>query len=147
MDHTKLPFYWINRLSFLSRKQLAQRFEAAGHSISPEDWAILLVLWSKGPQAPSTLSDETIKDRTTVTRQIDGLVRKGLVVRSENPTDRRRSYVTLTPAGDALRDKLVPIAMTINLEASSDIPPEDLEITLRTLRRFYENLTLSNDGV
>lgn len=146
MNHTDLPFYWINRLSFLSRKQLSQRFEAAGHSISPEDWAILLVLWSKGPRAPSTLSDETIKDRTTVTRQIDGLVRKGLVVRSENPTDRRRSNVSLTPSGTALRDKLVPIAMTINQEAGSDIPPEDLEITLRTLRRYYENLTHSNDG-
>ena len=33
--------------------------------------AILLVLWSKGPQTPGALADVTIKDRTTVTRLID----------------------------------------------------------------------------
>lgn len=76
MDYTDLPFYWINRLSFLSRKELSQRFDDAGHSISPEEWALLLVLWRKGSQAPSALSEEIIKDRTTVTRLIDGLVKK-----------------------------------------------------------------------
>ncbi|MGB0847577.1 MAG: MarR family winged helix-turn-helix transcriptional regulator [Thiolinea sp.] len=144
MNYKDLPFYWINRLGFLSRKELSQRFENAGYSISPEEWALLLVLWSKGPQAPSTLSEESIKDRTTVTRLIDGLVKKGFVVRAENPADRRRSDISLTPAGTELKAKLLPIGMEIIEKATAGIPPEDIEITMRTLRLFTDNLTSSN---
>lgn len=144
MNYKDLPFYWINRLSFLSRKEVSQRFREAGYSISPEEWALLLVLWTKGPQVPSTLSEETVKDRTTVTRLIDGLVKKGFVVRTENPADRRRSDISLTPAGSELKDKLLPIGMRMIEKATMGVPPEDIEITMRTLRLFTENLTASN---
>ena len=40
------------------RKELARRFDAAGHAVSPEEWAALMVLWSKGPQSPGALSEE-----------------------------------------------------------------------------------------
>ncbi len=146
MNYTELPFYWINRLSFVSRKMLSQRFKEAGHAIAPEEWAVLLVLWSRGPQAPSTLSDETVRDRTTVTRRIDGLVRQGLVVRTESKTDRRRFDVSLTPAGEALRDQLVPIAMGVVSQAIDGVSPKDLDTTLRTLRAFSENLNPEAPG-
>lgn len=144
MDYTDLPFYWINRLSFLSRKELSQRFDDAGHSISQEEWALLLVLWRKGSQAPSALSEEIIKDRTTVTRLIDGLVKKGFAIRSENPMDRRRSDISLTPAGSELKSKLLLMEMEIIEQATAGVPPEDIEITMRTLRLFTENLMSSN---
>ena len=144
MDYKDFPFYWINRLGFLSRKELSQRFENAGYSISPEEWALLLVLWSKGSQAPSTLSEETIKDRTTVTRLIDGLVKKGFVIRTENPTDRRRSDISLTLAGTELKAKLLPIGMGIIEEATAGVSPKDIEITVRTLQLFTDNLISSS---
>ncbi len=141
MDYTDLPFFWINRVSFALRKELSQRFADAGHSISPEEWAVLLVLWSKGPQTPSALSEETIRDRTTVTRLIDAMVRKELVVRSENPTDRRRSDISLTAAGEALEPELVAIAMEMIAQVSEGVSQRDLEATRRTLRRLSSNLT------
>jgi DNA-binding MarR family transcriptional regulator len=144
MQYEDIPFFWINRLSSLSRRELTQQFEKAGHKISPEEWALLLVLWGKGSQSPSALSDATIKDRTTVTRLIDGMVRKGLVVRSENVDDRRRSDIALTPYGSGLQSELVPFAMKIIARATSGVPPEDLETTLRTLKAFNRNLTSPN---
>ncbi len=145
MNHySNLPLYWINRLAALSRKELTQRFARAGHKISPEEWALLQVLWANGsgsPLSPSTMSDETIKDRTTVTRLIDGMERKGLVERRENPQDRRRSDITLTEYGAGLKPELVPHAMAIIESATRDIPAEDIAVTLRTLRAFSANLT------
>jgi len=141
VDYTDLPFFLVNRLSFALRKELAQRFADAGHAISPEEWAVLLVLWSKGPQTPSTLSEATIKDRTTVTRLVDGMVRKELVVRSENPEDRRRSDIALTPLGHGLETELVPIAIELIGQVSAGITPRDLEATHRTLRALSQNLT------
>lgn len=139
--YTELPFYWINHLSAFSRKELPRRFSSSGYKISTEEWALLLVLWSKGSATPSELSDETIKDRTTVTRLIDGMVRKDLVIRQENAEDRRRSDICLTPLGEGMKEKLVPIAMGLITQATSNVPAEDIETTIRTLRAFTQNLT------
>lgn len=145
MNYTDLPFYWINRVSFALRKELSERFADAGHSISPEEWAVLLVLWSKGPQTPSTLSEETIRDRTTVTRLIDGMVGKELVARSENPTDRRRTDISLTPTGEAMEAELVPIAVELIAQVSAGVTKRDLETTRTTLQALSSNLTSMTD--
>lgn len=115
-------------------------FRKAGQSISPEEWAILLVLWQKGPQSPSTLADVTTKDRTTITRLIDAMVRKKLVNRTEDAGDRRRSVVEVSPHGTALKGDLVAIAQTLIEKSIEGIPPEDIETTTRTLRAMTENL-------
>lgn len=141
--YTKLPFYWINHLSALSRKELSRRFADSGHDISIEEWAILLVLWTKDSVSPSELSDETIKDRTTVTRLIDTMVRKELVFRQENSVDRRRSDICLTELGKGMRDELFPIAMKLISQATADVPREDINTTIRTLQAFVKNLSSS----
>jgi DNA-binding MarR family transcriptional regulator len=139
-DYEKITFHWVNRLSFLTRKDLSAMFRKANHAISPEEWAILLVLWEKGPQSPGTLADVTIKDRTTVTRLIDAMVRKGLVGRNEDADDRRRSVVSVSARGAALKSDLVPIAQSLIAKSLVGIPPEDIETTTRTLRAMTENL-------
>jgi DNA-binding MarR family transcriptional regulator len=139
-DYEDIAFHWVNRLSFLIRKELATRFLAAGYDISAEEWAILLVLWKKGPQHPGMLADVTIKDRTTVTRLVDTMARKGLVIRHEDTADRRRSVISASPLGASLQSKLVPIAQTLIAEASCDIPAEDIAKTTQTLRAMTGKL-------
>ena len=139
-DYEKIPLHWVNRLSFLVRKELAQRFRSAGHLVGPEEWAVLLVLWKKGAKTPSAMADVTVKDRTTVTRLIDGMVRKGLVERSEHPEDRRRSVITTSKRGNAIQRELVPIAKTLIAEATQGISAEDIETTNRTLKAMAANI-------
>ena len=139
--YEKVSLHWVNRLGFLTRKNLSTLFGKAGHAVSPEEWAILLVLWQKGPQSPSALADVTFKDRTTVTRLIDAMVRKKLVTRTEDQVDRRRRVVTLSARGSNLEAELVPIAQTLIEQALHGIPAADIEITTRTLRTMTQNLS------
>ncbi|MEP1447707.1 MAG: MarR family transcriptional regulator [Paraglaciecola sp.] len=140
IDYEKIPLHWVNRLGFLIRKELSVLFREAGHSISPEEWAILLVLWKKGPQSPSTLANVTIKDRTTVTRLIDGMVRKNLVTRQEEANDRRRNVIAVSAHGAALKSELVPIAQRLIKQSLGGIAYKDIETTTRTLQAMTENL-------
>jgi DNA-binding MarR family transcriptional regulator len=142
-DYEEIPLHWVNRLGFLTRKKLSALFGKSGHTVGPEEWAILLVLWQKGPQSPSALADVTFKDRTTVTRLIDAMVRKKLVTRTEDPVDRRRSVVTLSALGSNLEAKLVPTAQKLIKQALHGISPADIEITTRTLRIMTENLSVA----
>lgn len=139
-DYEEIPLHWVNRLSFLVRKELGQHFRAQGHDISPEEWAVLLILWKKGGQTPGALADVTFRDRTTITRLIDGMVKKNLVARREDPKDRRRSLVDLTTHAADLENILVPMARNVIARAMPGVSPQDLEITVRTLRQMTENL-------
>lgn len=140
-DYEAIPLHWVNRLGFLTRKKLSALFGRAGHTVSPEEWAILLVLWQKGPQSPSALADVTFKDRTTVTRLIDAMVRKKLVTRTEDAKDRRRSVVALSTRGSNLEAELVPISKSLIAQALDGISTEDIETTTRTLRAMTQNLS------
>lgn len=141
MDHETIPLHWINRLGFMTRKLLAARFKAAGQSVSPEEWAILLFLWKYGNRSSSEIAEATIKDRTTVTRLLDAMVRKGLVRRGEDTQDRRRSVIEVTVRGQGLQHELVPIAQELIEEACSGLTAEEIDITTRTLKKMAANLT------
>ena len=39
--------YWINRLGFVLRRDLQDRFRAAGIKMGAEEWAVLLLLWQE----------------------------------------------------------------------------------------------------
>jgi DNA-binding MarR family transcriptional regulator len=139
-NYETIPLHWINRLGFVVRKELAQRFQDNGYDVSPEEWAILLILWSKGAQTPSVLADATIRDRTTVTRLLDGMVAKGLVDRNTDPTDRRKMRVQVSDLGMSIRNGLVSVAQGLIAQTLNGISPEDAETTVQTLRRMSQNL-------
>jgi DNA-binding MarR family transcriptional regulator len=139
-NYESIPLHWINRLGFVVRKELAQRFQNNGFDVGPEEWAILLILWNKGPQTPSALADATIRDRTTVTRLLDGMVTKGLVKRDPDPNDRRKMRVQVSDLGVSLKDGMVAVARGLIAETLDGISSEDAEITTRTLRRMSLNL-------
>jgi len=140
-DPDPIPLYWVNRLSFLARRELADRFRAAGHRISPEEWAVLVMLWQQDGQGPGDISARSLRDATTVTRLVDGMVRKGLVERREGRRDRRRSEIWLTDQGRQLADVLPPIAGPLIAQAMQGLSQEETELALKVLQRMVENLS------
>lgn len=140
MNYETLPQYWINRLSFILRKELSHQFKEKGFSISGEEWGMLLHLWQQDGRSPSELADQTIRDRTTVTRLIDGMVKKGFVTREIDSNDRRRSLIFLTQYGQSLQQKLVPIAQELIHQSLKGISEEDLNQAVRVMKQMAENL-------
>lgn len=140
-DFENVALHWANRLSFSSRNELLRRFRQAGLVVTPKEWAILLLLWKEGSSTPSEIAEVTVRDRTSVSRLVDGMVRKGLVEREPDPADRRRTLLRPSARGQQLQSELVPIAQGLIAEAMHGIPPEDARITMRTLRTMTENLT------
>ncbi len=67
MKYDELLLFWVNRLSFLSRKEIQKRFAAAGEPIAAEEWAALLMLWQQDGLAPSEIAESTTRDRATTT--------------------------------------------------------------------------------
>jgi DNA-binding MarR family transcriptional regulator len=132
--------HWVNRLSFQLRSEAQQAFRAKGIDLTPEEWAILMVIWSRGPQRMTELASKTFRDRTTVTRMIDRLVRKGLIERQSSAEDRRTVLIGVTGAGAALEPDVMAVIRPLIARATAGLSGEDATRALAVLRQISANL-------
>jgi len=55
------------------------------------------------------LADELRLSRGGLTRRMDGVLKKRLVVRNQDPTDKRVAYIEMSTKGRALLDRAAPV--------------------------------------
>ncbi|MDO8901326.1 MAG: MarR family transcriptional regulator [Phenylobacterium sp.] len=80
-------------------------------------WRAISTVRRCGTCSMSDLAAFTAVDRTTLTRSVDQLVRRGLMVRETPATDRRQVHLTLTDRGRAMYDKAVDQLLEFNRTA------------------------------
>lgn len=71
-----------------------------------EQWRVLECLSTRDGRAMNEISNETLIPPPTLTKIVDRLVDANLVHRRNDPVDRRRVLILLTPRGRALRQRL-----------------------------------------
>lgn len=145
-DYETKVQHWVNRLSFLLRAEASRGLQAAGLDLTAEEWALMMVLWRDGPRGMGALADITLRERTTVTRVVDRLARKGLVERRPGNDDRRMVVIAPTDEGERIRAAVLGAMAPLVDGIEDGIDPDDLTATVRTLRRMAGRLT-STDQV
>lgn len=79
---------------------------------------------------PITVQDiqsQMIQRTSNVTRLVDKLLAKGLVTRSECPTNRRKMDINITPVGEALLKKLNNKVEQFHLPMTDNLTPAEAE--------------------
>lgn len=132
--------HWVNRLSFMLRAEAQTNFKAAGLDMTAEEWALLMVLWRDGPTAMAKLAEITLRDRTTVTRLVDRLIKKGLVVRKSAKNDRRRVIVDVSKNGNLIKSKTMAALQPVISKSNTGISEPELAQAMDVLRRMAKNL-------
>lgn len=72
-------------------------------------------------------------DKTTLMSQLDGLERRGLIVRRSDPRDRRARIPDITEAGDSLRSKVSSACDRAEAAALDVFEPHQVELLRRML--------------
>ncbi|WP_417582647.1 MarR family winged helix-turn-helix transcriptional regulator [Pelagibacterium sp.] len=139
-DYQAATPHWVNRLSFLIRAEVQQRFKAAGHAITAEEWAMLMMLWAQAPQSMGQLAATSLRDRTTVTRLIDSMVAKDLLQRTADPKDRRTVLVDLGPRGRALQAPLTAIVSDFIAQSTKGLSPDEIAVANTVLKKMTANI-------
>jgi DNA-binding MarR family transcriptional regulator len=132
--------YLINRCAISLKSELTLRFKQAGYDVTPEEWAILNRLWEQDGMSQNELAERTIKDKTTITRFLNQMERKGLVTRKPSQEDARFKNVYLTPNAQKLKPILIEITQGMLSGAAAGLSAQDIQTTLETLRRIENNL-------
>jgi DNA-binding MarR family transcriptional regulator len=94
--------YWLRCLSNLVSSTFAEKL--AQRDISVAQWVVLRTLYDKRDVTLNEAAKEVGVDKSTLSRMVERLVQKGLMIRAVG-SDRRSIGLTLTPASR----KLVPL--------------------------------------
>ncbi len=132
--------FYINRVSYLMTEEIEKRFAKAGLNIAAQDFAILVRLMNEGMVTQARIIELMMRDKTTITRRIDGLVKKGLVARVVNPDDRRCMNIKLTDEGYAMLETAFPMASGFQNELVQGVSDDDKAVTIQVLKKLAATL-------
>jgi len=133
--------YVVGRAARSLGTRLNRNFADAGYDVTCEQWGVLVNLWNRNGQTQQELASMTCKDKTSMTRLIDGLEKRKIVVRTPDQVDRRQKHIYLTDKGKAFQQELLKIVQKTLAEAQSNINTKDMAVCKKVLGRVYENLT------
>ncbi|NNF79520.1 MAG: MarR family transcriptional regulator [Rhizobiales bacterium] len=125
----------------------ALQFRLSEHGVSFGHWVFLRILWERDGLTQRELSIEAGLMEPTTHSAILKMEKLGYLTRRQENGDRKRMQVYLTEHGRTLRDLLVPLAEEVNAKAVIDVPPEDVEVTRRTLLAMIHNLAIDEAEV
>ncbi len=91
-------------------RYLAKLMKEKNLPITPEQFGVLTHLWRNDGLPQSELAVCTNRNRANVTRIIDILEREGIVVRKDDPNDRRVFRIYLTDLGKKLKNEAAKCA-------------------------------------
>ena len=133
MDARKSVTYHITKTGNLLRQLVAKRLRDAAIDLTPEESALMNQLWDNDQQTISELGKWSIKDPSTLTRQIDGLVKKGFVERIHGTSDRRNVFVKLTASGKRLKQPFDRAGIRQFDAQLANLSAEEIEATISLL--------------
>ncbi len=111
-----------------------------GLNLSPQQFWTVVIIARNGCLSLRELAARRRMDEPTACRVVNTLVRRRLVRRSPDPRDRRRSRLELTPTGQELAARLLPIAETVATTVESSLSPGEREAVVTGLRKVLAGL-------
>ena len=136
--------YLVGRTSRSIMKRLTNKFSAAGFDVSYEQWSILVHLYRRDGQTQQELANIAVKDKAAITRLLNVLEKKNMVLRIPDRTDKRSKLVYLTHKAKEFKTDLIDIVEALLKEAEQGIEPDDIIQCRATLNKIFTNFDTLN---
>lgn len=136
--------FYIGFSANVLKNELIRRFNENGYDITHSQWLILMMLWHKDGRNQNELTGLMYREKTTITRVIEGMEKRGLIYREIDTKDRRNKLCYLSDEGSLLKSKLIPIVREVNEQAISNIDSQEFEIFKNIIKKVLTNLNYDN---
>ena len=112
---------------------------AKGHDLTPEEGAILNHLWKRDGQTQKELLEVVYKGPSTLSRQLDSLVKKHLIVRQPCTEDKRKMRICLTHKGKQMEQEVISYTEQLVTRLRKGLDPDQLDQTIQILNALRHN--------
>jgi MarR family transcriptional regulator, organic hydroperoxide resistance regulator len=111
--------------------------------LSLPQWKTLVLIAEGKSSTIGAVASRMAVGEPTASHLVDKLVQAGLVVRAEDPEDRRRTLVSVSAEGHRLIDELIGPRREMLREATRSLEEKDLKDLLRLIRKIGESMVKS----
>ena len=121
-----------------------RRFQAhyAPFGVTADQFVILTLLAEEDGIIQRELVERTFSDANTIAAILRLLEKRRLIRRAPHEHDRRARCVYLTPQGRRLQEQLFAAGEPLHRRLREAIPPEEMAVVLKGLRRIAEVMAL-----
>jgi DNA-binding MarR family transcriptional regulator len=113
---------------------------ASRHNLSQPAWRCLAVIARYQPLTAKQLASLTSSDAFKIARAIDLLVRRGLIRRDADKTDRRRASLSLTAEGRKIYKDIDKFMARVERELTATLDPGELAALRKSLDKLDRQL-------
>lgn len=117
------------------------------HGLTEQQWRVIRALADREPLDAGALAEACCLLAPSLTRILQHLDRKKLVVRSAHESDQRRTMLMLSPAGKRLFAEVAPDSERLYAEIEQQFGAGRLETLYALLSDFYETLAKADGPV
>ena len=119
---------------------LKQKFARCNVDITPKQFIVLKHLIEEDGREQKHLAMITERDKTSLTRLISTLEKKGLVRREVSSKDKRVNHLFITKAGKKTFESTLPLIIQSIQEIQSGIGQEELDRAIETIMKVRNNI-------
>lgn len=131
---------YLNIVHCKFRQYVADILLNEGINITPEQFILIDTLWNEGTMSQQKIADTINKDKNSVTKLVDALEKKGLVVRLPDENDRRSNLIALTPIAESMKLQAKETAINTIDTIIGNIPEEELSLFVEVLKKMQKKM-------
>ncbi|MGL3822075.1 MarR family winged helix-turn-helix transcriptional regulator [Sphingopyxis sp. R3-92] len=131
---------YLARIVFRSFSRLLERGTLT-QDVSAGQWRFLRQLWREDGITQRELSERVGMREPTTVVALKGLEKAGLITRTKTDSDRRKTFIYLTPHAKKLELILAPMNAEVHEIATQGMTDAEVEQLQMLLRRVIDNLS------
>ena len=130
----------MSQVDRLCTKKFVQNARKFGMDISQDQWIVIGPIWKQKGISQKEIAEYCGKDKTSITKIIDTLEKKNLLVRYSDQIDQRIKRVVLSNKGKDLMKNVMPVIEQHRNDLLEGIKSREIETFKVVLKKIYNNL-------
>jgi len=106
------------------------------YKLTSEQYVIMKSVEENPDISPTQLAEITFKDKTTITRMIDTLVKNEMLIRVPKTDDRRAYKIQWSSKGEVVMKEIIPISEEVISKLRSQFSQKELADFLKILEKL-----------
>ncbi|MEO9475170.1 MAG: MarR family transcriptional regulator [Cyclobacteriaceae bacterium] len=134
-----IPFL-IEQVSKRGKRYSQREFDERGLGVTIDQWVLLKIVQMKDGISQRELADTSFRDGASITRSLDLLEKKGLILRNPIPENRRQYSITLCEKGEIFIETHMEMIERHRKQFVNGFSPEEINLLKGYLNRIMKNL-------
>jgi DNA-binding MarR family transcriptional regulator len=140
VTHRDTIGYAVGRTNWYMRTLFNTLIREENINLTNEQWTVLKIISTTPGISQTEIAERSLKDKTNITRILDGLEKKNHIVRDKDENDRRAYKINITKEGKKILKEVEPVLRKIERIIYDSLSKSDIDRVKKLLDSICNNI-------